>query len=136
MIFMLQFHGGWKKSMCIYLQFSSKSEVTSSFRENIYKNVLLMPNKMPVSWHLCSTIIFQIYFHFNFLVSTFSAHNFGHMIFLSNIHIYLYTLTLMLILSYLPLFFAGFLPVCHLLWVMCDLSHLCKSWDCLCSRLF
>lgn len=45
MIFMLQFYGGWKWDMCIYLQFSSKSEVASSFGEIISVNVLLMPHK-------------------------------------------------------------------------------------------
>lgn len=45
MIFMLQFYGDWNRGMCIYLQFSSESEVTSSLGEIIFINVLLMPNK-------------------------------------------------------------------------------------------
>lgn len=45
MIFMLQFFGDWKRGTCEYLQLSSESEVTSSFEEITFINVLLMPDK-------------------------------------------------------------------------------------------
>lgn len=81
---------------------------------------------------LFSKFTFTLIFLFQYL---FSVYNFGHIIFLSNTHIYLHTVTLMLIFRQFSLFFAIFLPVCHLSWVVCGLSHLCKSQDCLCSRL-